>query len=174
MRTKVFLVGAILLALAVSATAADVSGTWIAERQGPQGAVQTTFAFTVAGDTLTGTVSGGRGGDAEITEGKIAGDEISFAVVQKFGDNELKTLYKGKVAGDEIRFAVERQGGFGGPGGGGPGGPGGPGGGPGGEGMRGPGGPGGGPGGPGGPGGFGGGPGGGPRGPQEIIAKRAQ
>ena len=164
MRVKVFLSGiALILMLSVSAVAADISGTWIAERQGPQGVVQTTFDFTVNGDTLTGTVSrGGRMGDAEITEGKIEGDEISFFVVQQFGDNEIKILHKGKIEGDEIKFTMERpnvpRGGMGAPGGGrGPGAGMGapkPGGGPGGGGM--------------------GGPGGGQRGPQELIARRAQ
>ena len=165
MRVKVFLSGiALVLMLSVSAVAADISGTWIAERQGPQGVVQTTFNFTVNGDTLTGTVSrGGSMGDSEITEGKIEGDEISFFVVQQFGDNEIKILHKGKIAGDEIKFTMERPnvprgGGMGAPGGGrGPGAGMGapkPGGGPGGGGM--------------------GGPGGGQRGPQELIAKRAK
>ena len=169
MRMKMFFIGiALILVLTVSAVAADIAGTWIAERQGPQGVVQTTFNFTVNGDTLTGTVSrGGRMGDAEITEGKIEGDEISFFVVQQFGDNEMKVLHKGKIKGDEIKFTMERPnvprgGGMGAPGGG-------PGGGRGaGAGMGAPkpdGGP--------GAGGMGG-PGGGQRGPQELVARRVQ
>jgi len=152
MRLKTFIaVTGLILAMATIAAGADIAGKWVAEREGPQGIQQTTFNFTVKGAALTGTVSGGRGGDSEITEGKIEGDDISFAVVRTMGDNEMKTLYKGKVSGNEIKFTVERQGG-------GPGGPGGPGG------------------GQGGPGGGQRGPGGagGPGGPQEIIAKRAQ
>jgi hypothetical protein len=164
MRNKMLLVGAImLLALVASALAADVAGKWINEREGQQGPVQTVFNFKVAGTTLTGTVTA-RGGDTEITEGKVDGDNISFVVVRKFNETEMKTLYKGKVAGDEIKFTVERQGGPGGPGGG----MGGPGGGPGG-GMGAPPAGAGGQGGPGGPG-----AGGPPRGPQEMIAKRAK
>jgi hypothetical protein len=167
MRNKMLLVGAIMLvALVSSAFAADVAGKWINEREGQQGPVQTIFNFKVEGATLTGTVSG-RGGDTEISEGKVSGDDISFAVVRKMGEMEMKTLYKGKVAGDEIKFTVERQGGMGGPGGG-MGGPGGGMGGPGG-GMGAPPAGAGGPGGPGGPG-----AGGPPRGPQEMIAKRAK
>ncbi|MBN2337666.1 MAG: hypothetical protein JXP48_03920 [Acidobacteria bacterium] len=168
MRKSMLLAGAALaLALVGTAPGADVTGKWVAESEGMQGPVQTTFNFTVAGDTLTGTVSG-RGGDTEITEGKVNGDEIKFVVVRKFGENEMKTLYTGKVAGDEITFTIARE--FSGqPGGGGMGGPGG--------GMGGPP-PGGGMGGPppgGGMGGPGGGPGGGgPRAPREIVAKRVQ
>jgi hypothetical protein len=162
---------ALALALVGTAPGADVTGKWVAESQGMQGPVETTFNFTVAGDTLTGTVSG-RGGDTEITEGKVNGDEIRFVVVRKFGENEMKTLYTGKVAGDEITFTIARE--FSGEPGGGMGGPGG--------GMGGPppgggmGGPGGGMGGPPPGGGMGGpgGPGGGPRAPREIVAKRVQ
>jgi hypothetical protein len=128
--------------------------------QGPQGASETTFNFKVEGTTLTGTMASTRG-ESTISEGKVNGDEISFVVVRKMGENEMKTTWKGKVSGDEIKFTREFQmppGGFGGPpGGGGPGAGGPPGGGP----------------GAGGP--PGGGPGGGMGGPPpEIIAKRVK
>ena len=143
-----------LLALVASALAADVAGKWIAESQGRNGPTQTTFNFTVSGSALTGTVSG-RGGDTEITDGKIEGDDISFTVVRKMGEMEMKMLYKGKVAGDEIKMTMEMEGGMGGMGG--PGG-----------GMGAP------PAGAGGQGGPGGPGGGAPRAPREIIAKRAK
>jgi hypothetical protein len=159
MRKQSLLIGAILvLIIAASAVAADVTGKWVAEQQSQQGTRTTTFNFKVEGVTLTGTVSG-RMGDTEISEGKVNGDEISFVVVRKMGEMEMKTTYKGKVAGDEITFTIER------PAMGGPGGPGGAGAGPGG-------GPGGGPG-MGAPGGGMGGPGmGGP--PAPLVAKRAK
>jgi hypothetical protein len=144
MKTKVLLVGlVVLLALSV-AYAADVTGKWVAETQGRNGPTQTTFVFKVDGSTLTGTMQGAMGDPAEISEGKVEGDNISFVVVRKFGENEMKMTWKGKVSGDEIKFTREFQmpaGGFGGPGGGGAGGGGG----------RGPGGP-----------------------PPEIIAKRVK
>ena len=151
MKVKILLIGAAaLLILLASAWAADVAGKWVAETQGFQGPSQTTFVFKVEGTTLTGTVTTSRG-DSEISEGKINGDEITFATVRKRQDgSETKTVWKGKVAGDEIKFTREFPGGMmGGPGGPGAGGP------P----------PGGGQGGPG--GGFGGPP-------PEIIAKRVK
>jgi hypothetical protein len=155
MRKQLLLIGAILvLVMAVSAVAADVTGKWVAEQQSQQGTRTTTFNFKVDGTTLTGTVSG-RQGDTEISEGKVNGDEISFVVVRKMGEMEMKMTYKGKVAGDEITFTIER------PAMGGPGGPGGPGGG-----MGAPG---------GGPGGGMGGPGGGMGGPPApMVAKRVK
>ena len=108
------------------------------------GPTEMTFNFKVDGANLTGTMTSARG-EAEISEGKINGDEISFVIVRRMGDREMKMQWKGKVSGDEIRLTREFPGG-GGPGAGGLG-PGGPGGGPGGE--------------PGGP-------------AREIIAKRAK
>jgi hypothetical protein len=131
MKYKVLLIGAIALLGLVTATwAADVSGKWVAEMQGRQGPTQTTFDFKVEGAKLTGTVTNPRG-ENPISEGKIDGNNISFVVVIKFNQNEMKQLYKGVFSGDEIKFTREMQGGMmGGPGGGAPGGgPGGPGGG---------------------------------------------
>jgi len=163
MKTRVLLLGAVvLLALTVSALAADVAGKWSAQMPGRDGSTtETVWNFKVDGTTLTGTVTSPQG-ETAITEGKVNGDEISFVVVRKMGEMEMKMTWKGKVSGDEIKFTREMAmppGGFGGPGGG-PGG-GAPGAGPGG------GGPGGGPGG----GGFGGRGGGMNR---EIVAKRVK
>ena len=153
MRTKSLLIGTIaVLALLASAWAADVTGKWVAQTPGRDGATsETTFNLKVEGTVLTGTMTSSRG-ESTISEGKVAGDEISFVIVRKMGENEMKTLYKGKVAGDEITFTREFQmppGGMGGPGGGAP-----PAGGPG--------------GGMGGPGGGMGGP------PAPIVAKRVK
>lgn len=95
----------LVLALAV-AWAADVSGKWKAEMEGPDGQTRTSiFTFKVEGTDLTGTVAGARG-ETPISEGKVSGDEISFAVIRKFEDREFKMLYKGKVAGNEIKLTV--------------------------------------------------------------------
>jgi hypothetical protein len=101
--------------MAIAAFAADVTGKWTAEVPGRGGnTMTTTFTFKVDGDKLTGTVSGGRGGDAEIKDGKVSGDSVSFNVVRTFGDNEIKMVYNGKVSGDEIKFTRTMEGGRGG------------------------------------------------------------
>jgi hypothetical protein len=106
-----FLSASFVLASLTLALAGDVSGKWVAQVPGREGQTrETTFNFKVEGDKLTGTVSG-RQGDNPISDGKIAGDEISFTVVASFGGNEVKLLYKGKVAGDEISFTRTREGG---------------------------------------------------------------
>ncbi|MBI4902143.1 MAG: hypothetical protein HY820_00820 [Acidobacteria bacterium] len=101
--------------LAVSAFAADVTGKWNAEMPGRDGQTrQVPFNFKADGATLTGTV-GGMGGDTEIKNGKVVGDEISFDVIREFNGNEFKMHYVGKVSGNEIKFKIERP--AGGPGG---------------------------------------------------------
>ena len=101
---------ALVALFVVTAAAADLSGKWTASTQGRDGkAREVAFNFKVDGETLTGTVSG-RTGDREISEGKVAGDDISFAVKMTMGETEVKMLYKGKVAGEEIKFTVQREG----------------------------------------------------------------
>src|SRR5438270_9516093 len=102
---RTMLLTALLGIFALAASAADVTGKWTAEVPGRGGNMQTnTFVFKADGSKLTGTLSGGRGGDVEITDGKIDGDNISFVVVRSFGDNTIKQAFKGTVSGDTIKF----------------------------------------------------------------------
>jgi hypothetical protein len=104
-------------ALAVAAFAADVTGKWTYEMQGRNGAMTGTINLKADGGTLTGTVSG-RGGETEITNGKIDGDTVSFDVVREFNGNKMTMKYTGTVSADGIKFKVEREGGGEGRGGG--------------------------------------------------------
>jgi len=107
MRLETLLRGITLLAVFLMIVwGADVTGKWKAEYQSPDGQTRTSlFTFQVDGSKLTGSVGGARG-ETPITDGKVSGDEISFSVTRKFGDNEMKFVYKGKVAGGEIKFTV--------------------------------------------------------------------
>ena len=102
---------------AMVALAADVTGKWVASYEGRGGnQVQITFDLKQSGSDLTGTMTGGfgRGGGApepvEISEGKVDGDNVSFAVVREFGGNQFKTTYKGMVSGAEMKITMERPG----------------------------------------------------------------
>ena len=110
MKSKFFTAAAASLLLAVSSFAADVTGKWAAETQGPQGAVTTTFTLKADGEKLTGTVSG-RGGETAIADGVVKGDEVSFNVTRTMNGNEMKMAYKGKVAGDELKLTRTMSGG---------------------------------------------------------------
>jgi len=91
----------------LAALAADVSGTWKASMETPNGAMENTFAFKVEGDKLTGTVTMGPMGEGAISEGKVDGDNVSFAVVREFNGNQFRINYKGKVSGDEMKLSGE-------------------------------------------------------------------
>jgi len=101
--------------VALSAQAADVSGQWLAQIPGRDGAtMETTFTFKVSGAQLTGSMEN-QYGERQISDGKVSGDEISFSVHIDFGGNEMTFLYKGKVSGNQIKFNRERKGGEFGP-----------------------------------------------------------
>lgn len=138
---KVCAVFLVLLAFVAVGSAADFNGKWLAQVSNSMmgGSSERVFVFKVSGDKLTGTIedwqvslavfeekgkpaaSGTlktqRGEPQQITDGKISGDDISFAVVsQRFG-METRTEYKGKATGNEIKFTAEDAGGGGGFGG---------------------------------------------------------
>lgn len=103
-------IGGVLLVglLAVSAWAADVTGKWTAEVPGRDGEKRTqTYNLKADGGKLTGTVSGMMGQDAEISDGKVDGDNISFKVVREFNGNTMTMEYSGKVSGDSLDLTMK-------------------------------------------------------------------
>jgi len=96
-------------ALVAAAFAADVTGKWTYEMQGRNGAMTGTINLKADGGTVTGTVSG-RGGETEISDGKIDGDTVTFSVVREFNGNKMTMKYIGTVSGDGIKFKVQSEG----------------------------------------------------------------
>jgi len=88
------------------ATAASVDGKWTADVPGRNGNQTNTFTLKADGDKVSGTVANQRG-DTPITDGKLAGDTLTFTVVRNFNGNEVKSSYTGKVKGDTIDFTVD-------------------------------------------------------------------
>lgn len=112
MAKRILLVVTVILALAAVALAADVTGKWTAQVPGRGGqARETTFNFKQSGSTLTGTMSGGQGGEIAISDGKVTGDNISFTVTREMGGNTMKMTFTGTVSGNEIK--MKREGGQG-------------------------------------------------------------
>jgi len=97
--------------LAISAFAADVTGKWKTSFTMQNGNTREgVMTLKAEGDKLTGTMEGGRGGAASISDGKISGDDISFAVTRNFNGNEVKINYKGRVSGNSMRLTMEFNG----------------------------------------------------------------
>jgi hypothetical protein len=92
----------LLAAIAAAALAADINGAWKATAEGPNGAMERTFVFKVEGSKVTGETTSSMMGKSTITDGKIDGDNISFNITAKFGDNEMKISYNGKIKDTEI------------------------------------------------------------------------
>ncbi len=93
-------------AVALTASAADVTGKWSGQVPSRGEATTATFTFKVDGDKLTGTMTSPQG-EVSLQEGKVSGDQISFSTT---GGN-AKILFQGTVAGNEIKMTRTREGG---------------------------------------------------------------
>src|SRR5437016_11267523 len=96
-----------LVALSLSALAADVTGTWKAEFDTQRGLQKYTFTLKQDGASVTGKANVERDGEkreAELKEGKVEGDTVTFVEPMKIQDNELRITYTGKISGNEIKF----------------------------------------------------------------------
>ncbi|HEX4593615.1 MAG TPA: hypothetical protein VH157_05050 [Bryobacteraceae bacterium] len=94
-------------ALAVVALAADATGKWNFETQGRNGPMTQTLSLKQSGSDLTGTLAGGRGGEVQISDGKVDGNNVSFNVVREFQGNKVTIKYNGVMSGDELKLTIE-------------------------------------------------------------------
>ena len=113
MTKKLLFVMTILLVASISMMAADASGKWTWEQQGMGGnTMQVTLTLKADGGTLTGSESRpGRDGNAmetPISDGKVDGNNVSFAVKREFNGNSFVTTYKGTVDGDTMKLDITR------------------------------------------------------------------
>jgi hypothetical protein len=102
------------LLAAVSAFAAGVDGRWVAKvenrKKGPQEIV---FNLKAEGERLVGTVATGRRmREATIQDGKITGDQISFATVTKNRKTQKdnKLLWTATLSGNELKGTSQPEG----------------------------------------------------------------
>ena len=95
---------AVLFSILPAAKAADVSGTWKGAFDFQGSSITLTLHLTVAGTTVTGTVEGLPTTPAEIHDGTLAGDTVTFSVDSDYEGQTYKLLYKGKIASDTISF----------------------------------------------------------------------
>ena len=107
-----WMIAAAALTLWVS-FAAEIDGKWTGQVQGRNGPQTQTLMLKADGNTLTGTIEGGRGGPVQITDGKIDGGNVFFKVIREFQDNKITQEYKGAVSEGELKLTV--SGGRGGP-----------------------------------------------------------
>ncbi len=93
----------LLLILVSLATAADLTGKWQGSFNFNEQAVPLTFDLKGATE-ITGTVTGLPSGVAQIKEGKLDGENLTFWLMTEYQGNAIKLVYRGKVSGSEIKF----------------------------------------------------------------------
>lgn len=111
MTKKLLIIGTVLLLTAMAAMAADaITGKWVLEQAGRGGgpATTTTYQLKAEGAKLTGTVQFPGFGDmeapppAQISNGKIEGNVITFDVTREMMGNSFTQKFEGVVSGDQL------------------------------------------------------------------------
>jgi hypothetical protein len=102
MKKMLSICAALALALtAATALASDVTGTWNALAQMPNGdAYPLTYTLKQDGAIVTGTVQGPQGDPLTIDNGKVDGDKFTFDVTF----NGMVIHHTGTIKGDEIHL----------------------------------------------------------------------
>ncbi|MDB6129654.1 MAG: hypothetical protein JWM04_761 [Verrucomicrobiales bacterium] len=92
----------------LSAIAADLTGNWKADFETQRGIQKYTFTFKQDGSTVSGKANvemTDQKREAELKEGKVDGDTLSFVELINAQGNDLRITYTGKVSGNEIKFS---------------------------------------------------------------------
>lgn len=99
--------------VAVTLAAADLTGKWTGQFDFNGNSVPITFNLKSDGAALTGTVSGLPTDNAEIKDGKIDGDSVTFWLMTDYQGNAIKLVYNGKISSDQIDITMATEdGGF--------------------------------------------------------------
>jgi hypothetical protein len=109
MKTSLKLTAFLAFAFALTGLvrAADIDGKWKVEFDSQVGKQKYTYELKADGEKLTGKISAERelgNTTAEVKDGKIVKDEVSFSETIKIQDQEITITYKGKLAGDELKL----------------------------------------------------------------------
>jgi hypothetical protein len=101
MRKLLQLVGLVVLIAALpSAWAADLSGNWTGSFDFQGSSVALAIHLVSDGSTLTGSVEGLPTTPAEIHDGKIDGNNITFWLNTDYQGTQYKLVYRGTVSAD--------------------------------------------------------------------------
>jgi hypothetical protein len=98
--------GALLALSAVLLLAADAAGTWKGSFDFNGTTVALTFNLKTSGDQVSGTIDGLPTEAAEIKDGKVDGDSITFWSTTAYQGNPVKLVCHGKISGDQITFTL--------------------------------------------------------------------
>ena len=106
---KIVLGTAFIMLMACFSFGADIDGKWTTEWAGMDGSPMTiNYTFKADGGKLTGTAGPeGMDMDTPISEGKIDGKNVSFAVVVDMMGMEMKMVYTGTLEGNELNLNID-------------------------------------------------------------------
>jgi len=109
-KTGMVVLSGVIWLLASTSQAADITGQWRAEFDSQIGVQKYVFTFETDGNKLTGKAASevnGRKREADLKEGTINGNTLSFVEMLAFQGNDVRIRYTGKVGTDEIAFTRE-------------------------------------------------------------------
>lgn len=91
-----------------AAHAADLNGTWKGAFDVEDSTVTVTFHFTVMDGAVTGTLEGLPSTPAEIHDGKLDGNTVTFWTNTDYQGQTYKLVFSGKLSatGDQIAFTL--------------------------------------------------------------------
>jgi opacity protein-like surface antigen len=101
----------ILIVLSAAALAADITGSWSGTMSMGDNKFTLTYSFKQDGGTLTGTVVTPQGDALPLTDGRVDGDKVSFAVTTEMNGAAVKFVSSGTVKGEEITITTKAEGG---------------------------------------------------------------
>lgn len=86
---------------------AKIAGSWDLSFTSPQGAATWRANFEQSVDTLWGTVATGDFGNLNVTDGWVAGNDVSFSVALNFSGQSIALNFTGAVKGDTINGQID-------------------------------------------------------------------
>jgi len=92
---------------APQAGAGNLTGVWKAQFDTQRGLQQYTFTLKQDGNSLTGKASvdtAGEKREADLKEGKVEGDSVTFSEPLNIQGNDLSITFTGKISANEIKF----------------------------------------------------------------------
>ena len=98
------------LALPFAGFAAGVTGTWRSEFDSQIGRQKYTYTLKQDGTNLTGKANSevnDQKREAELKEGKVDGNKISFVEMLNFQGNDIRISYKGTISSNEMKLTRE-------------------------------------------------------------------
>ena len=95
----------LLLGLASSARAADVTGKWKGPMEGTGADV--VFDLKSDGATVTGTMTNAGDKPRTITKGSLEGDKISLTIPSEWEGNPITLVVTGTVSGDTMTLKIQ-------------------------------------------------------------------